>query len=196
MSSHKSKNSKNIVIEPQQHSESDSDESDVIEITKKDKKREQKKVSIDEPTDTPKKIVSESKLKAMAVAREAKKVKLQKKREEDEESKKLIERAYHDELEANLTKTMLPKYSKQIKQQILEKLKAKKLEELKKKYNYKSDDSSSDSDSSSDDEVVVRKTSKKKASKEKELPTPKKSVKKEEPPKPKSILQTMREYGF
>lgn len=177
----KLKNSKKnqVVHPPSEESENtesseSSQEDEVIELTARDKRKQNKE-------EKPK--VSQKKLDSINKARAIRQDQLRKKREDDEQAKVLIERAYRDELEANLVKTTLPKYSKAIKKQILEKLKAQKLQELKQQYGYKSEDESS---SESEDEVVIKKKAK-----------PKKKVAVEKPvAAQKGLLSVMRSYGF
>ena len=142
-----------------------------------------------------KKPVSQAKIDSMKRAQAIRKEQLRKKREDDEEAKKLIEKAYHAEVEASLTKTMLPKYSKKLKKEILQKLQAQKLLELKAQYGYKSESSSdSSSDSSSEDEVVVVQRKKKSIEKKKTVVI---NEMKEKPvAKAMSILEKYKEYGF
>ena len=52
-------------------------------------------------------------------------------REKDEQDKQAIQLIYEQNMEDNLRKTMIPKYEKQIKKQILERLKDEKLNVLK-----------------------------------------------------------------
>ena len=157
---------------------------DSIEVSKK----KVKKVKVIEVEEEPvKKVVSQSKIDGMAHARETRLANLKNKRNNDEKARELIEKSYHAEIEANLIKSTLPKYSRQIKKDILEKLKQKKLEELKKQYGYDSNASSSSSDSEEEEIVLTRKNTK-----------PMKESKKRPvtPPAPKSLLQRFQDYGF
>jgi len=208
MSVDKSKNKKKELIERQQDESSDIDSSDIeihepeiVEVKPKGKQR------IVEAEPKEKKPVSEKKMASIARARQIKNEKLLQKRMQEEKDKKVIEKVYKTELEAGLTKTLLPKYEKQVKKQLLEKLKAKKLAELKKQYNYKSEseyesDSSDSGDSSSSEEEPKHKRKSKEKKKEIELPVKKvvkpveKPVEKPAPAKPKGILQMYKDYGF
>ena len=180
-SEHKTHNTKNIVAVPQENGDivSGSDnEEDSIAVTLKDKN-----VPVKKP-------VSQLRLDSIKNARIVRLENLKTKKAEDEESKKLIERAYHAEIEASLIKSTLPKYAKSIKKQILEKLKQQKLLELKKQYGYKSSESDDSSDDSSSSEELVLKRTKKpikvvKVSKDKEVVPPK-----------KGLLETYAYYGF
>ncbi len=191
--------------------ESESDEEDNIEaqpvkITKKNKILYAPQESVLNVDQVVKKPMSEAKAAAMKKAQVARQNQLRdlERREQDEQAKILIERAYKDELTANLTKTMLPKYSKKIKQEILQKLKMEKLAELKKQYGYHTgsseDDSSSGSEESEEEEEII--VSKKKKSKPIPIPIPKeivKRVRKEkvvEPIKHVGILDRFRQMGF
>lgn len=188
MSDLKSKNIKKIK-EPVQESEASdvSDNDDIIEITKP----KQSKKAVAPPSEEVLKARRERQIESMNKAREVKNNNLRIKREQEEKNKKLIEKVYKVELEQDLIKTTLPKYSKALKKDILEKLRKQKLEELKAKYNYKSDESDSDEDSSSEEEemVVVKKSKK----------APKKQVKIQSAPEPapkKGLLDLYKQYGF
>lgn len=163
---------------------------DSIEVSKK-KVKKVKVIEVEEEPVVPvvpvKKVVSQSKIDGMAHARETRLANLKNKRNNDEKARELIEKSYHAEIEANLIKSTLPKYSRQIKKDILEKLKQKKLEELKKQYGYDSNASSSSSDSEEEEIVLTRKNTK-----------PMKESKKRPvtPPAPKSLLQRFQDYGF
>ncbi len=93
------------------------DEPEVIEMTLADKKRAAKE----------KKPPSEAKLASIRKAQQIRTAQLKQKRDEEAEARKVIEKAYRAEVEASLSKTMLPKYEKSIKKQILEDLKRKKV---------------------------------------------------------------------
>lgn len=184
MSDLKSKTSKKVKV-PVQDSEASSvsDNDDIIEITKPKKG---KKV-VAPPSEDEMKARRERQIASMNIARAAKNENLRIKREQEEKNKQLIEKVYRAELEQELVKTELPKYSKNIKREILQKLKQQKIEALKAKYGYKTD-SDSDSDSSSEEEEVIVK---------KKKPV-KKEVKIKEPvvvPK-KGLLQTYKDFGF
>jgi hypothetical protein len=187
MSDKKEKHSKREkVIVPSSDSSDDQEEQN-IEITERDDVVHNEKKE--------KKPVSQKKLESINKARAVRSEQLRKKREDDVEAKKLIEKAYHAEVEQKLIQTTLPKYSKSIKRQILEKLKAQKLAELKKQYGYHSESSttsSSDSSSEEEEEVVlpVKKTKKpKQVINVVKMPKPKES-------KPKGILERYKEFGF
>jgi hypothetical protein len=152
-----------------------------------------------------KKPMSQAKADAIKKAQQARQLQLKQKRDEDEETKKLIERSYKAEVEASLTKTLLPRYSKKIKKEILEKLKAQKIQELKKQYGYQTesdDGSSSGSDSSSEEEeevIIKRKKSNKKPTKKVYTTEPETVTKAKPKPVQESkqgILSKFREYGF
>ena len=182
--------SKNDMIERQKDDDSEENDNQVIELVKPPLKKipkikqgiidpiiepiiiEKKKISkqvivesiVEEPIVELKKEkqpMSEAKHNSLLKARETRQLNLLKKKEYDNKSKKIIEHIYRTEVEANLTKTLLPKYEKKIKKQLLEKLKARKLEELKKKYNYQSSDSeeseSSESDESEEEIIPIKK---------------------------------------
>lgn len=219
MSEKKQKKSQNVVVVPEpteetvpsENSESDlpqrsrggkstdyrdydsNDEEEVIELTKADKKP---------PAPTQTKSLVERKREGLARARAILQGKREAKRAEDAKARKLIEKSYEAEMEEKLMKETIPKYSKQIKRQILEKLKQRKLEELKKTYGYESSESESESESDSDseeEEVVVRR----KQTKAVVVPTKKREVKASakpakvlEAPKPQGIMDKMRFYGF
>lgn len=218
MSDVKQRKSKNIVIVPEatvetvrpDDSESEQSEPEVIELTPADRPHRggkgevsphhDKKSKVSVPVET--KTTAEKKKEGLAKARAVLQERRQKQREEDEKAKELIQKAYEKEVEASLIKTSLPKYSRQIKKQILEKLKQKKLAELKKTYGYESSDSESDSEeesSESEEEEVVVVKSKKKAVVQvpkKEVKQPVKVSKPVEVQKPLGIIDRMRSFGF
>ena len=150
----------------------------------------------------------ERKKEGLAKARAVLQGKREAKRAEDEKARKMIEKAYEAEMEEKLMRETIPKYSKQIKKQILERLKQKKLEELKKQYGYRSEESESETESESEseeeEEVVVKKKKKpvpRSAPLRSEVPVQK--GKKEVPvktqnetPQHQGILQRMKAYGF
>ena len=177
---YKVKSHRKKMPQEQQPEVSEASDTDVIELTAKDKIQ----VLVEKPIKKP---ATQKQLESMKRAQAARQDQLRVKRQEDQEAKRLIEKSYHAELEAQLIKTEIPKYSKQIKKQILEKLRKQKLEELKKQYGYKSDVSESDSDSSDEEVVVVRKKALKKEVKAKQEPmiVPK-----------KGLLQTYKDFGF
>ena len=78
-----------------------------------------------------KKQMSEAQKNALANARLKRSEKLKLHREKVENDKQSIQLIYEQNMEENLRKTMIPKYEKQIKKQILERLKDEKLNELK-----------------------------------------------------------------
>ena len=128
----------------------------------------------------------------MQKAREARATNLKKAKEATEEGKRIIERAYHKEIEADLIKSTLPKYSAKIKKEILQRLKEQKLQELKKQYGYKSQSESSSESDSEEEEVVVRR--KKPAKPTQEL---RREVRQEVKPEPKrGILDRYKDFGF
>ena len=188
MSEVKSKNSKKIKMPVQESEASDvSDNDDIIEITKP--KRGKKEVA--PPSEEVLKARRERQIESMNKARAAKNENLRVKREQEEKNKQLIEKVYKAELEQELVKTELPKYSKAIKKEILTKLKQQKIDQLKAKYGYKTDsDSDSDSSSEEEEEVVVKK-SKKPVKKEVKIKEPVVA-----PMAKKGLLQTFRDYGF
>lgn len=200
MSDNKRKKSENIVIIPEpseQSVQTECSESDneVIELTPTEKPV---KTKATDPT------ASEKKKQGLIKARQVLQERRQKQREEDEKAKQLIQMAYEKELEAKLVQTTLPKYSRQIKKQILEKLKQRKLQELKKQYGYRSSSDSesepeSDSSESEEEEVVIVKKSNKKlpvVTPKKEVKVVGKPLKQVEPVKPVGILEKFRQYGF
>lgn len=207
---HNSKHSKKQQIERQSEdsisSNSDSGLSDeIIEVTKKEKKPQHIPQPIEETVI--KKPVSVLKQQSMAKAREARAIKHQKSKEEDENAKKLIEKAYRAEVEAGLSKTLLPKYERKIKKEILEDLKKKKVEQLKKQYGYQSESSDSSSEGSSSEEepppIKSKKHTLKEVKKEKpEVKVEKKRDKVVEKPAPKpegnsrSLLDMYKSFGF
>jgi hypothetical protein len=162
------------MYEEQSDEYSSQSDSEIIELTERDKKistkqqitmketgkaAKQKMIEGEEyKKEVAKKPISELKLASIRKAQQVRQENLRLKREQDNENKKLIEKTYRKEVEIGLTKTMLPRYEKKIKKELLEKLKKKKLEQLKKQYNYKSDESSDDdSDVSSEEEVKPKK---------------------------------------
>ena len=180
---------KNSVINQVCSTPEEESDADVIEITKKERKKVKETVEeIPPATDKYKKQVSQKQLDSMQKAREARATNLKKAKEATEEGKRIIERAYHKEIEADLIKSTLPKYSAKIKKEILQRLKEQKLQELKKQYGYKSE---SESDSSSEEEEVVVRRKKDK--------TPAERVRqvKETKPEPKrGILDRYKDFGF
>jgi hypothetical protein len=200
MSDNKRKKSENIVIMPEPSeqsvaSESSESDNEVIELTPTEKSTKSKAT---DPT------AAEKKKQGLIKARQVLQERRQKQRDDDEKAKQLIQMAYEKELEAKLVQTTLPKYSRQIKKQILEKLKQRKLQELKKQYGYRSSSDSesepeSDSSESEEEEVVIVKKSNKKlpvVTPKKEVKVVGKPLKQVEPVKPVGILDRMKAYGF
>ena len=133
MTSIRSRNNNKQMYEQQfdeYSSQSDSD-NEVIELTERDKKKsakpqstmkaigkavQQKMIEGEEyKKEIVKKPVSEAKLKSIQKAQAVRQENLRLKREQDNENKKLIEKTYRKEVEIRLTKTMLPRYEKRIK---------------------------------------------------------------------------------
>jgi hypothetical protein len=83
------------------------------------------------------------------------------------EQMEIVARAYELEVQDKLKRTLLPKYERSIKKQILEKLKSDKVAELKLKYNIKTKaekikeineaEPDDDEESNSEEEVIVKK---------------------------------------
>ena len=155
-----------------------------------------------------KRVVSQAKLDSMTRAREARQLKLSIDREKTDGQKKLIAQIYEKQVEQNLKKTCIPKYEKQIKKQILTRLKDAKLKEMKAQYGIQDEEpeyEESSDEESSEEEVVY---TKKKVIKKKPTPRPPqapaavcKPVKHNPPPqtptsRPMSIKQLYAEFGF
>ena len=207
-----SKNRNNINIEktyrlhPTQAVESSESEEENIEVRPNKKYNDVSSESDHEdiepvPVAKPKKQASEKQLASMKKAQQVRLQNLQAKKEQDEEARRLIERSYKAEVEQQLTKTMLPKYSRKIKKEILSKLQAKKLIELKKQYGYKTESESDDdsSSSSSEDEplpVLKRSHSKKPKVYVEPVKQVKRAKEKQAPTKQVGILQKFRDMGF
>lgn len=193
MSEVKSKNNKKVkeVVQESETSENDDSDNEVIEIRRPKLSEETSTKPRAKPRDAEaEEALRQRKLASMTKAREVKNANLKAKREQDAKAQALIERAYKAEMEQELVKTTLPKYSKAIKKDILEKLKREKLEQLKKQYGYNSDESESDSSSDEEEMVVVKKKKPvKKEVKIKATPEPIIATK-------KSLLQTYKDFGF
>ena len=197
MSDKNKKNSQNVVIMPEpsvssdpteKHESVSSDEDEVIEL---------RRTNATPPAET--KPLIERKREGLARARAILQQKREQKRMEDEKARRMIEKAYEAEMEEKVMKETIPRYSKQIKKQILERLKQRKLAELKAQYGYESSESESEeSESESEEEEVV-------VVKKKKAPAPKKEVKQQvkvkqqpvvEVKKPLGLLDRMKMYGF
>jgi len=150
-----------------------------------------------------KKPMSEAQSQALLNARLKRSEKFKLQREKTERDKQSIQLIYEQNMEDNLRKTMIPKYEKQIKKQILERLKDEKLNELKKQYGLKNktkarrqvESSESSSSESSEEETVIVK--KKKSTKYPPPTAPPVSAVKSKPSVIKhSIFDAYRDMGF
>ena len=184
MSEDKSKNNKKVKQVVFESEVSDESDNEIIEITQPKKGKK----AVEPPSEEALQAKRARQVEAMNKARAVKNENLRLKRDQEERNKELIEKVYKKELEQELVKTELPKYSKAIKKEILTKLKQQKIDQLKAKYGYKTDSDSSDSDSSDEEEIVVKKS--------KRAPSQKEVKVKQEPIAKKGLLQVMKEYGF
>ena len=117
---------------------------DMVKVVKKPKEIvnevqviKKPKEIVNEMVKVMKKPMSEAQSQALLNARLKRSEKFKLIREKDEQDKQAIQLIYEQNMEDNLRKTMIPKYEKQIKKQILERLKDEKLSELKKQYGLK-----------------------------------------------------------
>jgi len=176
---------------------------DMVKVVKKPKE------IVNEMVKVMKKPMSEAQSQALLNARLKRSEKFKLIREKDEQDKQAIQLIYEQNMEDNLRKTMIPKYEKQIKKQILERLKDEKLNELKKQYGLKtkkkarpqvesSDSSDSDDEDSEEETPIVIKATRRNSTKY--LPPTKKvdskpSVNVTHMPK-RSIFDAYRDMGF
>ena len=179
-------------------------ENDVVQVVESD---DDSMEATRKPIVIEKKPMSEAKAKALEKARLVRTQNRNDEKVKRESQKQAISQIYQKEVEQDLKKSFLPKYEKQIKKQILTRLKDEKLKEMKAHYGIQDQEEyeeQSDDESSEEEEVVY---TKRKVIKKKPTPQPpqppasiSKPTRQQPPPtpsaRPRSISDLYSHFGF